>query len=210
MQRAQQKLRDEAERKEQHDAARARRPARQTAAQRKREAEQQEASRSVREVFRKLASALHPDRASDEADRARRTALMQRVNSAYAAQDLLALFALQLEIEQVDAEHLAQASSERMRHYNRVLVAQLEELKDEIESQVAAFGMDFGVEPWRRLNPRKLTPLLDEEVLQIRAALMQLQRDLQLLSEPASTKRWIKKLRQTQAQDDNDPFDCPF
>jgi curved DNA-binding protein CbpA len=42
----------------------------------------------VREVFRKLASELHPDRETDPAEHARKTELMQRVNQAYKAGDL--------------------------------------------------------------------------------------------------------------------------
>jgi hypothetical protein len=61
---------------------------------------------SVRDIFRKLTSQLHPDREPDAAERARKTALMQRVNVAYAANDLLALLELQLEVEQIDQAEL--------------------------------------------------------------------------------------------------------
>ena len=59
--------------------------------------------RAVREIFRKLASALHPDRETDPGERARKTALMQRANVAYAANDLLGLLELQFEVDQIDA-----------------------------------------------------------------------------------------------------------
>ncbi len=42
-------------------------------------AREREASQSVRDVFRRLAGALHPDREPDAGERARKTALMQRV-----------------------------------------------------------------------------------------------------------------------------------
>ncbi len=41
-----------------------------------------QASLSVREIFRKLASALHPDREADAAERERKTVLMKRVSQA--------------------------------------------------------------------------------------------------------------------------------
>jgi hypothetical protein len=59
-------------------------------------------TKAVREIYRKLASELHPDRESDAAERARKTELMQKVNKAYEARDLLALLELQLRIEQID------------------------------------------------------------------------------------------------------------
>jgi hypothetical protein len=211
LQRAQQRLQSDAEREAQrHEQAQAQRPSRQSAAQRKRQAQQEQASKSVREVYRQLASALHPDRADDEADRVRRTALMQRVNQAYDKQDLLGLFALQLEIEQIDPAHLARASSDRLRHYNRVLAAQLAELQDEIELQVSAFGMNFGIEPWRRLSPHKLGPVLEDDVRQIRATLAEVARELKQLDQPAGVKRWLQQERQRQKLDDEDPFDLPF
>jgi hypothetical protein len=54
---------------EQREAARAARASRRhkSAAQQKREAEAQQAAQSLREIVRKLASALHPDREPDAA-----------------------------------------------------------------------------------------------------------------------------------------------
>jgi hypothetical protein len=182
-----------------------------TAAQRKREQEAQEATQSLREVYRKLVSALHPDRADDEADRVRRTVLMQRVNQAYEARDLLGLFALQLEIEQVDAAHLARATAERARHYNRVLTDQLEELKAETLAREAALCMEFKLHPFERLNPRKLGSVLEREVRELGALLVEAQHDLQGLDQPAYAKRWLKRMREErQAQGDDFPFDLPF
>ena len=207
-QHVQERLQQAAEQQERlqarQDEKRAKRPERKSAAALKREAQAQQASQSVREVFRKLASALHPDRASDEADRTRRTALMQRVNQAYAAQDLLGLFALQLEIEQVDAEHLSMASSEQVRHFNRVLAAQVEELKDELLSREEAFVMQFGLEPWAQPNPRKLGPLLENDLRHMRGRLARARQEINQLADPVSTKRWIKEMRHQHAQDDED------
>ena len=188
-----------------------RREPRKTAAQRRRESEAQEASQSVREVYRKLASALHPDRASDEADRIARTAQMQRVNHAYDAKDLLALFALQLEIEQVDAAHLAQATAERARHYNQVLAAQLAELQAEAQARQIAFVMDYGIElgldPYQRVQPQLLGKLLDRAVAELRGELAGATRDLRQLDDPATAKRWLKRVhREQQAFDDDDLF----
>jgi curved DNA-binding protein CbpA len=162
-------------------------------------------------VYRKLVSALHPDRASDDADRAMRTAQMKRVNRAYEAQDLLGLFALQLEIEQVDAAHLAQATAERARHYNQVLAAQLEDLQHELHMRqshfVMDFGLDLGLDPYRRLQPQMLGKLIDRQVAQLRAELAEAERDLRQLDDPAVAKRWLKRVRRELASfDDELPF----
>jgi hypothetical protein len=191
---------------------------RQTAAQRKRQQQQAQkqadeaaqASQSVREIFRRLASALHPDRAEDDADRARRTALMQRVNQAYEAQDLLALFSLQLEIEQIDAEHLARAGAERVRHYNRVLATQLAELQAEVAQREMAFTLQYGIDVERKLSPHKLGRVLEEALRDIRFALNQVTQDLKLLDHPAGVKRFVQREREQHQFDDEGPFGFSF
>jgi hypothetical protein len=190
----------------QHDARAARR--RKTAAQQRREAEAQQATQTVREVYRKLASALHPDREADEAQRATKTELMQRVNQAYEANDLLALLELQLQIEQIDTSHIANASEQRLKHYNKVLGEQLNELKSELEHVEMAFRMEFGLGPGRGLNPRKLGVILEQTSREWRAELDQQQRELRMLDDVATTKRWLKRQRQQRREGEFDfnPF----
>ena len=79
------------------------------AAQQRQHAAAQQAGQSVRVIFRKLASALHPDREPDPAERQRKTLLMQQANPAYDRNDLLTLLSMQLDLEQIDAQHLAGA-----------------------------------------------------------------------------------------------------
>ena len=181
-----------------------------TAAELKMEQEAKEASKSIREIYRKLASALHPDRAVDDADRKRRTALMQRTNQAYEANDLLGLFALQLEIEQVDAAHLAQATAERARHYNRILTEQLAQLKVEVQTHEGRLCMQFMLEPSVRLNPLKLGTILEREIRYWRHMLTQAQQELQLLDQTAYVKRWLKQQREELQMTQDFPFDMPF
>ena len=181
---------------------------RKSAAQQRREAEAQQATQSVREIYRKLASALHPDRETDERQRAEKTALMQRVNQAYAANDLLALLELQLEIEQIDASHAATASAQRLKHYNKVLSEQLAELKSQVDDVEMGFRMEFGLEPGWGMNPRKLGEVLKQTSRQWRAELSEQQRDMRMLGDVAATKRWLKRQRQLldEAEFDFEPF----
>jgi hypothetical protein len=177
---------------------------RKSAAQQKREAEAQQATQSVREIYRKLASALHPDRETDERQREAKTALMQRVNKAYETQDLLALLELQLQIEQIDESHIANAGEQRLKHYNKVLGEQLAELKAEVERVEMDFRREFGLEPGWGLNPRKLGQLLEQTSRQWRAELNRQQRELRMLADVAATKRWLKRERQRQREGEFD------
>ena len=79
----------------------------------------------MREVYRKLASALNPDRESDPIERERKTALMQRVNQDYARNNLLELMELQLELEHIDQDALKNISQDRLKHYNAIMKEQI-------------------------------------------------------------------------------------
>ncbi len=122
--------------KEKLEGARAeRKPRRKSPAQQKKQERDekyaQEASQNVREVYRKLASFLHPDREPDVERRAQRTALMQRVNIAYEANDLMSLLTLQREAEGLSASDPAGFSPDRLKIYIRVLEDQLKMLRKE-------------------------------------------------------------------------------
>lgn len=133
------------ERERELDRARRPRTKRAQAAAERRAQAEREASQSVREVFRKLASSLHPDRESDATQRAHKTGLMQRVTRAYQDNDLLALLTLQMQIEQIDTEHLSSLPEARLRHYNAVLRDQLKALDDEIAALVAPAAMEMNL-----------------------------------------------------------------
>lgn len=169
---------------------------RRTAAQKRREAEAQQATQSVREVFRKLASALHPDREPDAAAREAKTVLMQKANQAYAANDLLTLLELQLQIEQVDAGHAGRAGTQRLKHYNKVLSGQVDELKDEILRVETGFRMDFGLELGWNTSPKKLLASIDQEARRLRSIEARIRQDMRRLGDKAGTRRWLRQERQ--------------
>lgn len=180
-------------------AAEARRRAQ--AGRRKRKSEQreadqaQEATVSVREVFRKLASALHPDREPDASERERKTALMQQVNVAYAANDLLALLTLQLQIEQIDEAHLARAGAAQIRRYCQVLADQLAELKRATQDAEQAFARDAGLDSTWGWRPARLKAWLKTQSRQLQDEAEQLRLEVRLLEDADEARRWLKTVR---------------
>lgn len=144
-----------------------RKSARNEAAAARREAAAKEASQSIREIYRKLASALHPDREPDHEQRQAKTALMQRANRAYEAGNLLDLLNLQLEIEQIDADHLVNLPQQRLTHYTQVLREQVAELDKEIDSLVAPFRHIVMGRPNIALTPEAVDRALDKEIAQL-------------------------------------------
>lgn len=174
------------------DAARSgqRRSKRAEAAAERRQAAEREATQSVREIFRKLASALHPDRETDPAERERKTALMQRVNQAYDRNDLLELLSLQIEIEQIDAEHLAGVPESRLKHYNAVLRDQLASLDAELHALLAPVATDMDV--WRS-PPRvgDFEQALKRRIGELRRWCLEAEAELEALGDPRRRAAWI-------------------
>ena len=149
-------------------------------------------TRAVREVFRKLASELHPDRETDPAEHARKTELMQRVNQAYKAGDLLALLELQLSIEQIDPKALAGLAEERLRHYIHVLEEQSRRLRDELTEFVAPFAMAMGGFPVRKLSPAIVQRALEVDIHEIQALVRTLEADLVRFQDIPTFKRSLR------------------
>lgn len=146
---------------------------RQSAAEKRAAEDAQRVSQTVREVYRKLAAALHPDRAEAGAtaeQMAQRHEQMARANTAYEAGDLLALLSLQLQIEQVDLARAAQLEAAQVRHFNKVLAEQLAELEAEISDREMAFLGSYGIAAVKRPHPDKLGPYLKDEVQDALAA----------------------------------------
>lgn len=184
--------REEGQKQEQTRQAK---PAKLSALEARHQAEELKLKQSVRDIFRKLASALHPDRETDPAERGRKTALMQRANIAYAANDLLGLLELQLEVEQIDQTGLDNLDDERIKQYNRVLDGQVNDIKFEIAALETALSLDLGWEPGKRLTPKAMLQSLRADIAEMRANIQYIEADLDTFSDLKKLKAWLKDYR---------------
>jgi hypothetical protein len=184
---------------EHESGRRAKRTEAEDAVRAKREQAAKEVNQSLRDVFRKLVSALHPDREPDSTERVRKNQLMQRVNQAYEANDLLTLLGLQLEIEQIDATHLSSTSAERLAHYNQILREQLTRLEAELESIVEPYRELMGLWSGRALTVAEVDRRLTMDITQLREALRQLTQDLVAFRNPVQLRA---RLRQYDLEDE--------
>ena len=153
------------------------------------------AGQSIREVYRKLVSSLHPDREPDAAEQARKTTLMQRVNQAYDKRDLLKLLELQLELEHIDASSIAGLSEDRLKHFNKVLKKQVAELEHEITQLEMPLRAQFRVPPNGVLFPQEILPLLKQETAALKQHIKHLKEELLITHNLAAFKAWISASR---------------
>lgn len=101
----------------------------QAAKERKRLAHEEAKNRDLKSLFKQLAKAFHPDLEPDPRLKKHREVWMQRLNTAYAADDLREMLQLEMEWLGEEATNLANASDEKLKVYCGVLKEQIVGLK---------------------------------------------------------------------------------
>jgi len=147
----------------------------------------------LRQVYRQLASALHPDRERDPQEQQRKTALMSEANAAYARQDLVALLHLQLRFAQAEAQDLLRLPEERIAAMSLLLKQQAAERENELFSRKQhlkdVFDLDYHQSPTAVVLRRQL----DREVHCMQQTQAFMEADIaQLKQDDAGFKRWLK------------------
>jgi len=199
---ARERLRREA--REAHHAKRKKTPKRNATEERAR-VEQAEIHLSIREVYRKLASALHPDRERDPVEQQRKAALMQRVNQAYASKSLLDLLELQLELEHIDQAALETIGEDRLRRWNTILKEQLHGLDQELAEIESDYRRRFGMSPASAVSPKAVKRALTTNMTHVRESTRAFEHDLRAFDDIERLKAWLKDMRVAlAASDDSD------
>ncbi|WP_105132099.1 J domain-containing protein [Burkholderia sp. BE12] len=180
----------------------------QSAAQARIEADRAESSKSIREIYRKLASALHPDRETDPQEQQRKTVLMQRVNRAYEKGNLLQLLELQLEIEQIDRRVIDGLGEARLTRYNGILEEQLRELDQEIVHVENDFRGTYGIAPSTKVAPDTVLRMLTRDIAGMQRSNQDLAIALREFEDPDNVRSWLKDMKRRPASSrfDDEPF----
>ena len=183
------------------------RSAKQIAKEQQEKAEELDVYKSLQEVYRKLAAALHPDRERDAVERERKTELMQRVNVAYGKKDLLQLLELHLTVEQVDTLHSNAMSEQRLKHFNKILRQQCNELQQAIGEAQLPFRAQFEASPFVALTAKQITTRMELDLKHLRQDVATLQHDVRDLSNVAVLKAWLREYRIPKQSSYDDPAD---
>ena len=123
----------------------------------------------LRTLYRKLASSVHPDRESDAAEKIRKTAAMQGINTAYQNKDLLSLLKLHNQTLQSDAAATDALAEDTLREYNALLKIQLKALESDIMrtiDEVTPPGIAMRHSTVKR--PEQLERLMDNDINSLR------------------------------------------
>ena len=174
------------------------------------QAQAADAETQLRTLFRQLASALHPDREPDEAERLRKTALMSEANTAYARKDLVTLMQIQLRAELADPAAVSRLADDRLAALTLLLKQQVAGLERERAARQAQLAAEFELPHAQVANPNTLKQHLLAQVAALESEVARLEDDLEQVAEPATLKRWLNARREAPrpvARADRDPDD---
>lgn len=177
---------------------------RKSADEKRSESAAQVAKLSIREIYRKLASAVHPDREPDLKKRAEKNELMQTINRAYATNDLLTLLEAQMRLEKIDPDTIAKLSGKRLTQYNKLLADQLTSERKAMSDLETGLRMDYGLEGHGHVDPKNLDSIIRQSARGIRQEIERQKQFLLVLKTQTATKRWLKTQRQFAADWDDD------
>lgn len=166
----------------------------------------QKTTKSVRTVYMDLVKAFHPDRETDEAEKIRKTEIMQRVTQTYQENNLLELLKLQIEFERIDQDHLENLGKEQLTYYNLVLKEQVEELekeKEEIQQQISYL---CGLNPQHANSMTTVVVKLNTNINEVKAEIKEIKLTLKRWKEPSLLKAFLKtyEIPNTAVFDDED------
>ncbi len=99
---------------------------------------QAQLGKDTKSIYTTLAKQLHPDLEQDESLKEQKTELMKRVTQAYSENDLYELLQIQMEVEQLDADALANVSDNLMGSYIAVLKKQIAAMRNAINEEFRA------------------------------------------------------------------------
>ena len=106
----------------------------------KREQAQKMAEQSLKTVYLKIASIIHPDREQDERLKVEKTEMLQHANAAYEQQDLFYLLKLQIQVEQNRSVTQKGLSNEQVKFYKLALEAQKQQLDGQIDDIIESLN----------------------------------------------------------------------
>lgn len=176
-----------------------------------------DAKSALRTLFRQLASALHPDREPDAAERLRKTAWMSEVNAAYEKNDLITLMRWQIQLVQsspTPADHhrdlpgahpgAPQAvtragvsgtplSDDKLMALAVLLKEQVHALEDDLDQLQYRLSRELCVPVHARDDEAQLTQALQRLQADQRQCAEQLEADWRRIQNDAELKRWLKE-----------------
>lgn len=141
---------------------------------------EKEGRESMKDIYRKLAVMLHPDRETDEEEKKRKTEVMKKITAAYRDKNLTELLKIELEeTKSIMNKDKLSKESVRVRGMNHMLKHELEELRDKVYLSKRFFQILFNGLRLGNLSKKKIDNLFDEKVQHVEKILKTAKTDLE-------------------------------
>lgn len=152
----------------------------------------EDADTALRTIYRQLASALHPDRASTEEERVQKTALMKEVNTAYEQRNLLGLLQLQMQVDSVDTKKITEMASEKLAGFTQLLKERVTVLQEALHQMELNFQIELDLPTYLPLCDTTLIYFLSEKVQDLQSQIMELKDILETVkNSDKALKIWL-------------------
>lgn len=148
---------------------------------------------ALRSLYRKLASALHPDRESDEEVREQKTQLMSQANKAYERRDLLALLELQTQAQLPEATLTSALARKKLAALTDLMRERLTALHREIRDIELQATSEFVLPASMMIHETSLKHHLNSRKREMLLELRRLNEELTSVKTDAGLKRWLKE-----------------
>ena len=156
----------------------------------------EDAETSLRQLFRQLASTLHPDREPDAQRRLTKAELMSQANAAYERRDLVTMLQIQQKALGVDAQAEGRSSDDRLTALTQLLKQQVADLERERAKRSEGLAAEFELAPGFKLSAPVLQARLQAKVSELEHELASMHRDLAQVEDGAGLKRWLNGQRE--------------
>lgn len=162
-------------------------------------------------IYSELVRLLHPDREQDEAQRAVKTAAIQRVNEAYERNDLFELLNLQAEYLQKEGDQLTLLPEKEFKYYLDVLRNQERELQQTLNMSKFIPGTEgYVAQFFCHPNPNTMQVMRQRAVREEKEALKSYQHNLDVAKDLKALKDALRYYEIEEEEDDFEGFEDFF
>jgi len=154
--------------------------------------EERNITKAVRTLYMNLVKAFHPDREPDEAEKERKTTIMQRITEAYEKGDLFGLLRLQLAYNHIDQSHLETIAEDQLKYYNKILTQQANELGKQLFDLQSQLSAELRKPLTMVGSVLSLEFSFNNDIRELKRSVKDMKREVNVLSDPVYLKGWLK------------------
>lgn len=168
---------------------------------------EQDTQKSIKEIYNQLVKAFHPDAEMDNEKKAQKTEIMKQITVAYNDDDLFTLLKLQIELEIIDDDKLAEFSDTKIKNFISVLSEQISRLNMEIEAIKQSVLISDKFNDWKDIlhKPENYIQTVKNREKEVKKQIIDIDADIEAFQNSVFLKIFLKS--QPTREEDEFPID---